>query len=80
EEEMLTREKDMGEYLFLGLRMMEGISLKDFEEKFGIEIETAYPDALNELTEKGLLEITQGHLRLTKQGLLLLNDVSVRFV
>lgn len=80
EEDELTKEKAMGEYVFLGLRMMEGISLKDFEEKFGIEIETAYPAAVSELTQKGLLEITQGHLRLTKKGLLLLNEVSVRFL
>ena len=80
QEEMLTKEKAMGEYLFLGLRMMEGINLKDFEERFGIEIETAYPDAVSDLTQKGLLDISQGHLRLTKQGLLLLNEVSFRFV
>lgn len=80
EEEILTKEKAMSEAVFLGLRMMEGISVWDFEERFGIEIETAYPDAISELTRKGLLERTQGHLRLTKQGLLLLNEVSVRFV
>lgn len=80
EEEILTREKAMGEYLFLGLRMMEGIDLEVFKERFGIGIEVAFPDALNELTDKRLVEITQGQLRLTKKGLLLLNEVSVRFV
>ena len=80
EEEILTKEKAMGEAVFLGLRMLEGIDLEVFKGRFGVGIETAFPDAVSELTEKGLLEITQGHLRLTKQGLLLLNEVSVRFV
>jgi len=80
EEEVLTKEKAMGEAVFLGLRMLEGIDLTEFEKRFGVTIEATYPDAVIELTEKGLLEITQGHLRLTKQGLLLLNDVSLRFV
>ena len=80
EEEVLTKEKAMGEAVFLGLRMLEGIDLTEFEKRFGVTIEATYPDAVIELTEKGLLEITQGHLKLTKQGLLLLNDVSLRFV
>jgi oxygen-independent coproporphyrinogen-3 oxidase len=80
EEEMLTKEKAMGEAVFLGLRMLEGIDLEVFKERFGVGIETAFSDAVSELTQKGLLEMTQAHLRLTKQGLLLLNDVSVRFV
>ncbi len=80
EEEMVTKEKAMGEAVFLGLRMLEGVNLEVFKERFGVGIETAFPIAVNELIEKGLLEMTQGHLRLTKQGLLLLNEVSVRFV
>jgi oxygen-independent coproporphyrinogen-3 oxidase len=80
EEEMLTKEKAMGEAVFLGLRMLEGIDLEVFKERFGVGIETAFSAAVSELMQKGLLEMTQGHLRLTKQGLLLLNEVSVRFV
>lgn len=80
EEEILTKEKAMGEAVFLGLRILEGIKMKEFKERFGVGIEEAFANAVHDLTEKGLLEITQGHLRLTKKGLLLLNEVSVRFV
>jgi oxygen-independent coproporphyrinogen-3 oxidase len=80
EEEILTKEKAMGEAVFLGLRMTEGVRLKDFEERFGIGIEEAFPDAIKELKENLLLRFEGGHLRLTDKGLLFLNDVSVRFV
>ncbi|MDO8444680.1 MAG: radical SAM family heme chaperone HemW [Deltaproteobacteria bacterium] len=80
EEEALTREKAMGEAVFLGLRMMEGIDLSYFKDRFGIGIDAAYPDAVNDLMEDGLLDSGGGHLRLTKKGILFLNDVSVRFV
>lgn len=80
EEEILSKEKAMGETVFLGLRMLEGIDLGVFTERFGVGIEEAFADAVGELTDKGFLEIIQGHLRLTKKGLLLLNEVSVKFV
>ncbi len=80
EEEALTKEKAMGEAVFLGLRMMEGIDLSYFKDRFGIGIDAAYPDAVKDLMEDGLLESGGGHLRLTKKGILFLNDVSVRFV
>lgn len=80
EEERLTREKSMGEAVFLGLRMLEGVNLAEFKNRFGIGAEKAYKKEIEELEEKGLLKVENGYLRLTKKGLLLLNDVSVRFV
>lgn len=80
EEEILPRKKAMGEAVFLGLRMMEGIDLSYFKDRFGIGIDAAYPDAVKDLMGDGLLESGGGHLRLTKKGILFLNDVSVRFV
>ncbi|MBI5233868.1 MAG: coproporphyrinogen III oxidase family protein, partial [Deltaproteobacteria bacterium] len=80
EEDILTKEKAMGEAVFLGLRMMEGIDLKDFEERFGIKIEESHPAAVKELTEQGLLNLDDQYLRLTKKGMLFLNEVSLRFI
>lgn len=80
EEEVLTKGKAMGEVVFLGLRMMEGINLKDFEKKFEIGIEKAFPTVVEELMKEGFLIFEKRHLRLTRKGLLFLNDVAVRFV
>lgn len=80
EEEILTKQKAMGEAVFLGLRMMEGINVRDFENRFGINIETAYKDAIEELTTEDCLIYDNDHLKLTRKGLLFSNDVAIRFI
>ena len=80
EEDILTKEKAMGEVVFLGLRMMEGINVKNFEKRFGIKIESAYKDAIEELTTDDLLFYDNDHLKLTRKGLLFYNDVALRFI
>ena len=72
EEEILTKEKAMGEAVFLGLRMMDGIDLKAFEERFGTGIETTFPHTVEELTNDGFLIYDKDHLKLTRKGLLIL--------
>lgn len=79
EEEILTRAKAMTESIFLGLRMMEGININDFESRFGIKIEEAYKDTIEELTTEGFLIHDNDHLKLTGKGLLFSNDVALRF-
>ena len=44
--ETLTREDEMGEFMFLGLRMTKGVSKKDFQEYFGTSIEKIYGEVL----------------------------------
>ena len=79
EEDILTKEKAMGEVVFLGLRMMEGVNVKDFEQRFGIKIEAVYKDAIEELTTEELLLYDNDYLKLTRKGLLFSNDVEIRF-
>lgn len=40
--EKQTRESGMEEFMFLGLRMMEGISKEKFKQEFQISIEEVY--------------------------------------
>ncbi|MCC6544897.1 MAG: radical SAM family heme chaperone HemW [Nitrospirae bacterium] len=80
EEDLLTREMAMGETVFLGLRMMEGINVKDFESRFRMKIEEAYKESIDEMTGGDLLTFDNGRLRLTQKGLLFHNNVSIRFV
>ena len=42
DEEILSRQDAMEEFMFLGLRMTQGISTAEFEEKFGEEIHAVY--------------------------------------
>lgn len=51
----LTIPEQMEEYMFLGLRLTEGISLKEFEDAFGKSIYEVYPDVIDKLVNQGLL-------------------------
>jgi len=59
------------ETLWLGLRLLNGLPAEKFQ---GFEKEVA------ELTKNGLLETANGHIKLTRHGLYLANDVFEKFV
>jgi putative oxygen-independent coproporphyrinogen III oxidase len=68
-----------GEYMFLGLRMTEGVSVDRFAQRFGQTFDEFYP-VINQLFADGLLERSGTRLRLTPRGLLVANSVFVNFV
>jgi oxygen-independent coproporphyrinogen-3 oxidase len=68
-EEHPSREEAVGETLFLGLRLLEGIDVAAFAGTFGAAPDAARP-ALRPLVANGLLEQTTDRLRLTRAGLL----------
>jgi oxygen-independent coproporphyrinogen-3 oxidase len=70
----------VAEYIFLGLRLNEGISYVDFERKFGRSINDIYHSQLIELQELGLLNADQSHVELTPRGRLFSNEVFTRFI
>ena len=73
-------DKAIIEAIFLGLRMMEGIDLKAFKERFGTGLEEAFPEAVRELRLEYFLAYDSEHLKLTKKGMLFSNDVALRFI
>lgn len=80
EKEPLTKENQMEEELFLGLRKKAGISKKRFYEKFKKSIEAVYGDVLIELQEKGWLAIEGDAVFLTKTGMFIGNEVFEKFL
>ena len=76
----LSRENEIEETMFLGLRMMEGVDLKRFEERFGVRAEDLYKEVTETLTSQGLLETGEGHLRLTDRGIEVSNLVMAEFL
>ena len=75
EKEQLSLTEQMEEFIFLGLRKTEGISVKGFEESFEKEIESCYEENLNRMKEAGLLVKENGKLRLTERGIDISNYV-----
>ena len=78
--ETMTPELDISDTLILGLRLVEGVSLAAFEERFGVELMAAVGDRLREPSDAGLVEVEDGCLRLTERGRLLGNEVFERLL
>lgn len=79
-EEYLSKEEQMEEEMFLGLRKKTGVSISRFEEKFSISFEERYGQIVRDLIAEGLLQEEMGWIRMTKKGLFLGDTVAERFI
>ena len=76
EDEAIPMALEMSETAFLGLRLLEeGIDRRSFERRFGHEFETVFGHGLSTVRAAGLLDDTETHVRLSKRGRLLANEV-----
>ena len=80
QEEHLTKAEMMEEEFFLGLRKKSGVSIKRFEEKFGLSFADTYGDIVKKLQEDGLLVKDPEVVRMTKRGLFLGDSVAEQFI
>ncbi|HCK88983.1 MAG TPA: coproporphyrinogen III oxidase [Erysipelotrichaceae bacterium] len=79
EDIVLDKKDRMFETVMMGLRLKKGVSLKLFEERFGIPLKEAMPVS-SRLSEEGLLEWHDGYLRCTDRGYPVLNSILVEFL
>ena len=75
DEEQLSRTDEMEEFMFLGLRKIDGISEAKFLEAFGQSIEEIYGPVLKKLEAEDLLLRKEGRIRLTERGIDISNYV-----
>lgn len=82
EREKLSAEDQMAEFMFLGLRRMEGVSPEEFEKRFGKSMEEVFGKTLERLIEKGLLLYQEdiGRFALTEFGIDVSNQVFMEFI
>lgn len=80
EKEELDLNTIMKETVFLGLRMIRGVDLRDFARRFGRKLEDVFPDQVTRLARLGLVELKEGFLCLTGRGLPVANRVFAEFV
>ncbi|MFN2532588.1 MAG: radical SAM family heme chaperone HemW [Pyrinomonadaceae bacterium] len=80
EERALTVEDVRAEAMFLGLRLLSGINLREYEREFGIDIRASHGPDLDRFFEAGLIEFEGDLMRLTRAGALLSNEVFAAFV
>jgi len=80
EREKISRAIEIAETMFLGLRLNEGILFEKFAQRFGEEAREKFGGEFRELRERGLIEVDDARVRLTRRGRLLSNEVFWRFL
>ena len=71
----------MEEFMFLGLRMMRGVSEKDFSERFpGEDLMQVYGKIIQKHEKNGLLARKEGRIFLTEYGIDISNYVMSDFL
>ena len=80
EAEEISRANQIEEEMFLGLRKIEGVSLRRFEEKFNQKLTTVYQSVIDELQQQQLAVLEEDYFRLTPKGLFIGNDVFEKFL
>lgn len=79
-QEVQNKNGKMKEYMLLGLRMIKGISISEFKQKFNENPIMIYKNSLNKLNNYGLIVIDGDIIRLSEKGLDLANLVWEEFV
>ena len=78
--EVLDLQAKMEEFMFLGLRLMQGVSGSEFVSHFGQNMWNVYGTVIEELVNAGLLEVKSPSVRLTEKGIDVSNYVMSRFL
>ncbi len=82
----LSEKEQMEEFMFLGLRMTEGICEEEFSKVFGRTIESVYPGIVEDFCKKGLLKrradekAGEHWIMLTRYGIDVSNVVMAEFL
>lgn len=77
---VLSRNERIEEFMFLGLRMTEGISEKKFEENFDVRLMDVYGDILQKYEETGFMEHIETKWRFTRKGIHVSNHILADFL
>ena len=77
---VLSKEEQMEEFFFLGLRRTEGISEMDFVARFSVDMHQLYGETLSKLVEEGYLIHKNARYFFTPEGLDLSNQLLLRFL
>lgn len=77
---VLTGKEQQEEFMFLGLRMTEGISETEFQSCFGIPLSDIYGEILNKYKNMELLEKENGFWRFTRRGIHVSNWILADFL
>ena len=76
----LRRKDEMEEFMFLGLRKINGVSKYDFYKSFRVSMDEIYKESIENLIKEGLLVREEDRIRLTDRGIDLSNYALSQFL
>lgn len=77
----ILEEKDLqAEFFFLGLRLVQGVSLREFERRFHVTAESVYPGLMERCVKEKTAVLEGDRFRLTDLGLDVSNYVMAQFL
>ena len=75
-----SKEEMMFDQVMMSLRLVEGLNLEVFKERYQEDALEIYQDAIDKNKKEGRLVIEDNFLKATKEGLYVLNDILVDFM
>jgi oxygen-independent coproporphyrinogen-3 oxidase len=76
----LSAQERFEEAVFTGLRLVQGVSVAAVRFRYGIDLWDRYGEDLRPFVDQRLLIYDGGALRLTREGMLLANEVMSVFI
>lgn len=80
EKQMCDLQRMWEDFLMMGLRLIEGIELQDFAQRFGKNAETIYAKQIAHLQKLGMLRLESGRLALSTEALFISNTVIAELI
>ena len=80
EYEQLTKENEIEEEIFLGLRLEKGIDFNIINQKYNIDIYKKYEKQFKKFINERLMKKTNNGIKLTLRGILLSNEILCEFI
>jgi oxygen-independent coproporphyrinogen-3 oxidase len=77
---VMSHDERLGDALFTGLRLTGGVDLARIEARYGLDVWARYGSELQPFVTAGLLVRDSDCLRLTREGMLVANEVMQVFV
>lgn len=78
--DILTKQNEIEEEIFLNLRLLEGINFEEINNKYKIDIYKKYEKLFKKFINQGLMEKTNKGIRLTIKGILISNEILCEFI
>lgn len=80
EKQMCDLQRMWEDYLMMGLRLIEGIELQDFAQRFGKSVITLYAKQIAHLQKLGMVRLENGRLALSTEALFISNSVIAELI